>query len=57
MLALTQARELLLVDLAFEVPALGKLPLPHTPHPLAFRVIVLLRVGELGLVIGLRLAR
>ncbi len=35
---------------------LGELPLSLAPHALAFRVIVLLRVGELGPVIGLRLA-
>jgi hypothetical protein len=57
MLAFREPRELLFVHFAFEAPALGKLALPLAPHTLAFRVIVLLRVRELGPVIGLRLAR
>jgi len=57
LLALAQPRELLFIDLAFEAVTLGKLPLPLPAHPLAFRVIVLFGVGELRLVIRLRLAR
>ena len=57
MLAFGETRELLFIDLAAQPVTLGKLALPLAPHTLAFRVIVLLRVGELRLVIRLRLAR
>jgi len=48
--------ELLFIDLAAQPVTLGKLALPLAPHTLAFRVIVLLRIGELRLVVRLRLA-
>ena len=57
MLALGEPRELLFVDLAAQPVTLGKLALPLAPNALAFRVIVLFGVGELRLVIRLRLAR
>jgi hypothetical protein len=57
MLAFRQSRELLLVDLAAQSVTLSKLALPLAPHALAFGVVILLRVGELRLVIRLRLAR
>ena len=57
MLAFGEPRELLFIDLAAQSVTRGKLALPLAPHALAFGVVILLRVGELRLVIRLRLAR
>ncbi len=56
MLALGQPRELLLLYLTVQAPASGKLALPFAAHKLAFRVVVLPRIGELFFVVRLRLA-
>jgi hypothetical protein len=52
MLAVAETPELFLLDATTQAPFLGQFPVPLTAYPVAFAVVVLLRIAKLLLMIS-----
>src|SRR5271166_7019833 len=56
-LSISKPREVFFLYLAFQSPLFCQLAVPLASNSLAFGVVIVLRVGKLTLVIGVRLTR